>query len=128
MVSHATDGMPAQVKTQDYLLKKICAFLGAARVPVFMIASASEVKKGSTGSAGSKKSSPTPPLPPPQPPAWRSFVGNLAAGAVSGCAVEAGAQLISCKTYGLALGSFLTHYFCHHRHHPLHPHVSSTFI
>ena len=50
-----------------------------------MIASAAEPKrKGKQGAAA--------PAPPPAalpPPAWRIFVGNLAAGAVSGCAVEA---------------------------------------
>lgn len=44
----------------------------AAKVPLFMIASASESKAPAVNA-----------------PAWRVAVGNLAAGAVSGCAVEA---------------------------------------
>lgn len=49
-------------------------------MPLFMIASATETKKSCCG--GKKQQ---------EAPAWRVALGNLAAGATSGCAVEAGA-------------------------------------
>ena len=55
-----------------------------------MVASASEAKKGSKKATATKGDTSAAPMTAGQPPAWRSFVGNLAAGAVSGCAVEAG--------------------------------------
>ena len=61
---------------------------GSAKVPLFMIASAAEPST----KRGGKQPSAGPPSatsPPPLPPTWRIFAGNLAAGAVSGCAVEA---------------------------------------
>ena len=36
-----------------------------------------------------KKRKPPPPPPPPPPPQWRVVAGNLAAGAIAGCVVEA---------------------------------------
>ncbi len=55
----------------------LCTFIYAgAKVPLFMIASASETKEKSYTD--------------PNAPAWRVAVGNLGAGAVAGCAVEAG--------------------------------------
>lgn len=56
-----------------------------AKVPLFMLASASEPQKQQ---------------PAINAPAWRVAIGNLAAGAIAGCSVEAGA---SCTDAGLCI-------------------------
>lgn len=67
---------------------------GAARMPLFMVASASEA------------SAPT------NAPAWRTALGNLAAGAVAGCAVESGAARPHPATRSLHLHPLHTQLGC----------------
>lgn len=60
--------------------------------------SSAKGKKGSAAGDAVAAASPAEKPAAPAAPAWRVTLGNLAAGAIAGCAVEAGAQARRCLT------------------------------
>jgi hypothetical protein len=71
-------------------LQSLLCFTGPPKVPLFMLASASEGKKQQAKTKAKEAVEAASAASTPAAPAWRVALGNLAAGAVSGCAVEAG--------------------------------------